>query len=495
MRIIALLTPLLAVSGSVAWAQPVGSPDPDQLLAQLRPVRSRPGTFLPASLRFPLRLDLEADLKAARARVETQPDDLTARRQLAQLLEQAEDESAESAWREVVEKIEPQLRRKPADPVLLEQLVEAMVGADLGVRVVPPAEQLRSAAPQRWQVQLLYGDARLRRADFNWRVCVRLGERARSAPQFAELLGDVEAAAAAYQRAVVLAPGEPAVRGARISLAMARVFMGSFLPKDALAGAERVDTAALQKELVSLCRQKPTRVDALWHTAHFLATFGHDERPLAPEDRTFFQTVLTATEPREAAEAVFLAEARGMWAASTRDWAAARKAFEDACERVPARRFSSSWLTRCDAEGADKPTEVIARLRERLKKRAASEDYALLGLLLGREDPAAGIAALRSAIALDVDNAHARYNLALLLIRRRADSREARHHLQLALEAEPDNLEARLFHGVALALSGNFAAARQHLQSLRELPQADDDLKHRTAAVLAATGKTSEPEK
>lgn len=487
---LALLSLTAAATSLPVAAQPSTTVAPEKLLAHVRPAFSRPGTFLPAALRFPLRLDLLADLKAARAEVELHPDDLEARRRLAQLSEQVEDPAAEAQWREVLALLEPQLKKKPADAALLERQVEAMVGADLGIRVVPPAEKLRATGPQSWRVQLLYGDARLRRADFNWRVCVRLGDRAKSAPQFAELLGDLAAADAAYGKAAELAPAEGAVRGAKLSLTMARTVMASVLPKGALPNTEGLDVPALRSELIDLCRRNPGKVDPLWHTTHFLATFGAPETPLGAEDRAFLQRSLTQAQAADPAGHVFLAEARGMWAVAHQEWSVGRKAFEVARAAHPNRQFAVAWTALCDARCGEAPAAVIERVRVRLKTAETAEDYALLGLLLGSDDPEAAMQALRKAIDLDVHSANARYNLALLLLRRRADSAEARHHLRQAVELEPDNLEARLTQGVALALAGSTPAARQQLLTLKELPQADASLKERAAALL---GLIAEP--
>jgi tetratricopeptide (TPR) repeat protein len=477
-----LLLPVVLLQTTAGAAE---IPLAERLLPRLRPVYSQPTEFVPAAMRYPIRPTLTAELKAARAAVADAPTELEAHWKLATLEEAAENPTAEEEWRTVLGLIEAQLRKKPDDLTLLERQVEAMVGANVAVRVVAPAEKLAKAQPASWHAQLLLGDAYLRRADFNWRVLARVGRggKALQAPQLLQLNDDLHAAERAYGKAIETAPAEPAPRAARVSLLLARPLMAALLPKGTLAAGDRPDLGAVWSDLLDLVRRNPKQVDPLWHACHFLATQGNSETVGSAADRKLLQETAASLQvdgPRR----VLLSEARGLLAADRKDWETARREFEAASSEMPDRRFAADWLALAEVNSRDPREQVVARVRARIAKNSRSQDATALGILLAPQDRPGAIAALRQAIELDRDSAVARYNLAVLLAQQDVTSPEVRYHLERALQLQPDGREGVFFEAVLEALAGHEKSARQTLEGFLHTPDLDLDLKQRIQDTL-----------
>jgi tetratricopeptide (TPR) repeat protein len=447
-------------------------------------VYAQPTSFAPSALRHPVRLHLQSELAAALDAAKAAPADLDAQFRLAKLQDQADDPAAEEQWRTVLGLVEAQLRRKP-EPALLERQVEALIGANLGVRVVPPAEKLTAARGGDWRAQLLLGDAYLRRADFNWHVLVQTirGAKAVSSPQLIQMNGDLAASEKAYARAMELAPAEPAPRAGRIALSLARPVMASLLPKGAVAGPDRPDLVAITKDLVELVSRNPDKVEPLWHTVHFLALQPAGEVRLSDEERK----LLAGTAARlrgEGSGKVLLPEARGLWAVVERDWDTARGQFELAAAADPERRFAADWLALAELNSREPKPQVVARLRARIAAKPRAQDQVALAILTAEDDRRAAVAELRKAVSSDLDHAGARYNLAVLLAREDVTSPEVRHHLLRTLALQPDHREALFALAVIEALDGDTAAAQRALGQLDSSPDLDADLRGRVQTTL-----------
>jgi len=456
--------------------------DPTTLLSRLRVIYSHPTSFTPAAMRFPLRADVQAELTRARQSRTT----LEERAQAARLAEQADDPGAADEWEGVLLGAEAALKKSPQDLRLLELTIEAMVGADAAVRAVPTAAKLEAAQPGAWRTHLLVGDAHFRRADFQWRVLIQLSraDRALPAERVLELKADLKAAEKAYIRAATLAPTEATPRAGKIALQLARPVMAAMLPTGVLESPAAADLGAIRRELIDLVRTTTGRVEPLWHATHFLATQPSGDEALSDEEQRILQASLAAA--RVGAESrLFLAEAEGMFALARRDWGAARKAFEAAVVEMPRRSWSADWLATAEANSADPRSQVLARAEARLQAQPRPCDWVLRGVLLALDNRTAAVDAFRKAIALDVDSASARYNLAVLLLREDPDSLEGRHHLQRALDSRPDDLDAQFGYLLLLGLDGEPAAAQAALEQLAKRPDLDADLRKRLEATLA----------
>lgn len=486
------MKPLLPALLALTFAVPVAAGEPvvngEKLLSRLRPVYSQPTSFWPAALRFPLRLDPGAELGAAKkaaaelAGVETQ-------RQVALLAEQAEDPDATDHWSAALETVEAALKRKPGDTTLLEQQVEAMIGADHALQVVPAAEKLAGRAPGNWRWQLLLGDAHLRRADYNWRVLTKIaqGAKALPAPQLIQLNGDLAAAETSYARAVELAPAEAAPRAGRMTLSMARPVMASMLPVNAVAAPKQAPLVAIVGDLVELVRRNPSLVTPVWHTAHFLALQPLGETAIAGADRELVEKAAGQLKP-DGAERVFVLEARGLLAVARHDWTTARQEFAAAVAARRERSFAADWLGLAEVNSNEPRDQVIARVRARLAIQPSAADWTVLGMLLCEGEPRPAVDAFRKAIALDVDRATPRYNLAVLLARSDAKSPEILFHLGRVLEIQPDDREARFAMAVVNAAAGRLDPARRTLKGIQGIPDLEPDLRKRVEETLADLG-------
>lgn len=475
----------ISLGAAPAQAEGLGL-DRDRLLERLRPTYSQSTSFSPAALRYPLREGLAAEAEAARQAADEQPSDADARWKAAVAADQAEDPKAGDQWRLALGLIEARMRAAKGnpDPDLMERHVQALVGADVGVRAVPAAEALLALRPKAWRAQLLAGDAYFRRADFNWRVLVQksAGTSDLAGPQVTQTNDDLAACRRAYDTAVTLAPHEPAPRAARIGLRLALPIMVSFLPK-VVQAPEKADLTAVRRDLLELVSGNAGKVGPLWHAAHFFAALSEGEGPLTEAERAVLEQGAAKALPSEP-EQVFLEEARGLLCVLKQDWEGARRALEAALARSPGRSFAAEWLALTDAVSPDPRAAVLARVRKRLETRPCPQDHTLLGMVLAEEDRAAAIRALRQAISLEVENANARYNLGLLLLRQNLESLEARHHLERALEIRPHDLETRFAHAVTLLLDGDQAGATRTLNSLLKQADLDDALKTRLEATL-----------
>jgi hypothetical protein len=436
-------------------------------------------------LRFPLRKDVLADLAEAR-RVAAGSEDLKARWAVAELAEQAEDSAAEEEWRTVLPLLEAQLKSRPADPALLEQHAQALIGADSPLLAVAAAEKLLALRRASFRPQVLHGDALLRRAELNWRVLVQVRQGSKDLPpaQLLQMNADLAACAKAYDRAVDLAPEHPEPRAARMALALARSVMASLLPPGALTGSERLDAARFRRDLMELVERNPGRVAPLWHAAVFFAAQPLPELEISAAERGVLEKGL-ADARANGDERVYLAEARGLLCAALKDWPGAARHFEEALATAPQRSFAAEWLVTAENSSREPRERRLARIRGRIARAPRSEDFTLLGILLADENRADAVAALRKAVELDVDNASARYNLAVLLLRMYRTTTEVRHHAQRVLELQPQEREAALLYCVVEALDGRDASARNGLRALLQRTDLDADLRRRTEETLA----------
>lgn len=459
--------------------------DPDRLLGRLRTAYSQPTDFVPAALRFPLRMHVQDELAQARDAFDPKTANFETHWKLARLMEEAGDPGAEQEWRATAELGETEFKAHPTDMVVLERLVEAMVGGDISLRVVTYAEKLVSAQPRSWRAQLLAGDAYLRRADYTWRVLVRLsqGKKTMGSTQEAQLNADLAACEQAYGKAVELAPAEGAPRAGHIALLLARPMMASFLPAGTLKTSLKPDLAAIRKDLLDLVTRNPGQVSALWFAADFLATQATDASPLMDEARQLLEGSAAKAEAK-GDDRAFLAEAKGLLACLNKDWNAARTQFEAALAILPDRNFAADWLGSVETNSPDPIERKLERARARLAAHPRAADHVLVALFIADDDAPAAIAELRKALELNVENANVRHNLGILLLRRNPNSIEARHHLLEALELEPDHREAAYAVATAQALGGDNAAARQVFETILKLEDLDANLKARCEATL-----------
>ena len=461
--------------------------DRTKLAAALRPLYSQSTSFSPAALRFPLRTPSYEEVVEAKAKAEKHPDDLGARRRAAVLAEAAEDAGAQGQWQLALGLIEARIRSGKVDAALLEAHVEALVGANLGSRVVPAAERLLKAHPESGRTHLLVGDAYFRRADFNWRVLVRRSAAKDLPPDLLiRMNSDLEAARKAYDRAVELAPADPAPRAGRMSLAMARPIMAAVLPKGVME-QPRLDPLTLRRDLLELVGRNPGQVAPLWHAAHFFATQAGDELPLSASERDSLEQGLGAARA-EADQQVFLLEARGLLQCARREWVQGGRQFEAASKLEPSRAFAAEWLANCDANSPEPRSEVISRVRSRIAGRPGPSDCALLGVLLAESEPKSAIETLRQAVKLDGANAVARFNLGVLLLQEQPESIEGRYHLRRALQLRSDDFEAQFAHAVALVIEGRSVEARRAIQAVLTVPELPADLRERAESTLRGLG-------
>lgn len=471
------------------------APERERLTARLQLSYSRPAEFSPAAIRRPLVPPPAGTLAAARTRADQAPDDLEALWSLASIAEQRDEPDAEEIWQNLVRRLEPEVRRRPTDLRARERLVEAMVGADLGQRVVPHAQELVARAPDSWRSHLLAGDAFFRRAEYRWRVLVPLTRASGSAPDglAGQLRSDLDFADAAYRRARDLAPAEAAPRAGRIALLLSRPIFAASLPADVLGGPRPPDLAAVRTELSDWMRKAAGTVSPLWHTALFLVTGsadpnanpGQQDGPLLAA----LDSACAAARPAPGEE-VFLDEARGMVAWARLEWPAARGHFEAAHRRDPTRSTAREWLAAAEIASPDfrqpaRRSDLVRRVRARLEAADSAPDRTLLGMLLAGENRATAVEAFRRSLELDVENPNARYNLAVVLLQRGDPVGEALHHLTLALQYDPDHREAAFALGVAWILEGRLEGARAHMERLKTLDSLDSGLARRIDAVLA----------
>ena len=268
--------------------------------------------------------------------------------------------------------------------------------------------------------------------------------------------------------------------------------MASLLPKGAMAGADRPDLAAITRDLVDLVARNPEKAEPLWHAAHFLALQPVGEVKIAPADLR--QLTTTAAKLREEGpQKVLVLEARGLLGVVEKDWETARRQFERGAASDPERRFAADWLALAELNSREPKAQVVERIRARLAARPHVQDEVALAILTADDDRRAAIAELRKAVSSDVDNAAARYNLAVLLAREDATSLEVRHHLERTLEIQPDHREALFSLAVAEALEGNTGGARRALAQLESSPDLDADLRTRVRATLAELPAEAKP--
>jgi len=475
----------LTLCGAGAWPTAAAqTPEPERLLGRLAPAYSYSGSFVPALLRYPLTRDPAETYRLAKAEAGEEPADLDAQRRAALAAEAAElNDAATEHWRTALGLVEARLRaaKDRKDPALLELHVEALVGADAAIRAVPAGEALRTARPGDWRAHLLAADAFLRRADFNWRVLVRRAQGSKDLPPqpLLQLNSDLEAAAAAYDRAVELAPAEGAPRGGRIALRLARPLMASLLPQGAVRAEARPDVGAVRADLADWVARSRPRAAPVWFFGLYLATQVGAE--VTPAERTLVEGAVAGARA-EGDEALFAREAAGLLAVARGDWAGGRAAFEAALAAAPGRAFAAEWLAVAEANSDEPREQVLARVRARAGEAGTGYDWTLIGMLTGESARPQAVAALRKAVSLDVDNPNARYNLALLLLAGNPASLEARHHLRRALEIRGDDREARLAYAVTLVLDGHHKEARATLDSLLRLYELDPKLKARIEA-------------
>jgi tetratricopeptide (TPR) repeat protein len=451
-----------------------------RLIARLHAVYLRPSSFAPAELRYPLRKDLSADLREAREKLAEAPFNLEARWRAAELAEQAEDPAAQQEWKTVLGLVEAAIKSKPADTTLLERQIQAMVGAGAAAPAAAQAEKFVAAQPRSWKAHLLAGDAYLCRADSHWRALARLaqGDKVPASPEALQLKADLEAARKEYDRAVEIAPSEAAPRAGRIGLVIARPYMASLLPAGVLDAPDKADLAVVRRELIDLIERGPGEVPPLWHAAHFFATNPAQAAAVSPGERQAWESGIAGVRA-EGDNQAFLAEARGLWSFAVRDWADARKQFETALEVLPKRSFAAAWLGRTETLEAGAAAERLARARARAEKGGRSEEWTALGVLLAEDDRPAAVEALRKALALDVENAAARYNLGVLLLRARGDSSEARHHIRQVWEMQPEDPEGEFACFVLEAVDGEREAPRRALEEMLRFQELDEDLRKR----------------
>lgn len=467
-------------------APPADVPLARRLVSQLRLAYLTPCTFSATALRYPLRVDLENEFRAARRDLETNPTAAEVRYRVAQLAEEAEDPQAEAAWRAVLEQTEERLKLTPADPHLRRQHVEALVGAGAYAEAVPAAQALVQLDPALWRHHLLLGDALLLRADYAWRVLVAAQKASQPlpAPERAALNADLQAAAAAYGEAVTRAPAEAAPRGARIHLQLLRPLLGAFLPAGVLVGGARPDPGAVLQDLLEWVLRNPGQVAPLWHTALAFATPPFADLQLTAAEQGLLDAAL-ARAPTAGPDAGFVNEARGFLAVARAQWAEARTCFGHAAQQLERHTPAAEWWNYCEWRAGDPPAELQARLRCRLQQHPRAAEWTALGLLLAAADRHAAVAAFREALVLDVDHAAARYNLGVLLLQLDPDSEEARHHLNSVAETEPDDREVQFADCIVLALAGEKVAAARALQELLRLHEVGGELRERVHAALS----------
>jgi tetratricopeptide (TPR) repeat protein len=483
-----IIVSCLTLAPGVLWAEEADGGetrvDPGRLVGRLRATYLRPASFSAAAMRFPLRKDIMADLRAAREAARNHPTDVEKCWQAAVLAEEADDPDAVREWQTVLGLMEGMLKTRLSDQAFLERRLEAMIGANVGVRAVPAAERLAQANPRSWKVQVLLGDAHLRRADFHWRVVLRLKRDSKEPPQpVLQMNADLAACEKAYNRAVELAPAEPAARGARIALVLARPLMASFLPSAWMTVPEASASSVVRANLIELIERSPGKVAPLWHAAWFFATHPVEGAGMSAGERGALEKGLAEARAEEE-DGTFLEEARGLFRCAVNDWSGARKHFEGALALLPERRFAAEWLGLAEARSPEPREPVVARVRARLETRPRAEDWTLLGVLLAEEDRPRAVEALRKALELHRDSANVRFNLGVLLLGGNTGSLEARRHIQQVWEAQPDDQEAAFAFLVVQVLDGQREAARRTLEDLIKQPDLDTDLRSRIQETL-----------
>jgi tetratricopeptide (TPR) repeat protein len=490
-----------ALAASFLLPAPSGgaAPEPQPLTQFLRPTYLLPSMFSPAELRFPLRVDVVGELRAARSELRKEPDSLDARWKVAQLAEAAEDPRGDEAWQAVLEAAELSLKKLPDDPLLLERRAEALVRAGDYEAAVPAATALVAGRSEEWRVHVLLGDAHLLRADFGWRTLVPFAAAKMPLPPEAvrTMNADLAAAGAAYRRAAEQAPTEGAPRGARIALELARPLMAAFLPKGVLAGSEDADSGAIDQDLFELTLRNPGKVAPLWHAAHFFAA-----PPVAGFRATgvelgFVRQRLESL-PAAGPEARFRAEALGMLAIAAGDWPEARKQMRNAAEATPRRALAVEWLHYAEAHARQEPIGERNPALQRLRTQAQGGPHSppawtALGLFLLDEDRNQALAAFRKASELDPSHAASRYNLALLLLQQDPESEEARHHLETLTEAAPDDREVLFAQLVVRALDGDTLGAESALRETLRRRELEPELRTRAEALLKRLGERARP--
>lgn len=480
--------PLLATTAVLALhpaargrAEERAAPLATRLAERVRVVPLRPASFRAAALRFPLRADPGAELRAARLSVEERPAEIARRHRLVLLLDEREEPSAPREWLTLSALVEAELNRRPADAGLAALLVEALVGADAGSRAVAAAERLGKLAPDSWRTHVLAGDAFLRRADFHWRDLVRLpaGEVA-AAPGVPRVRADLAAAEREYRRALELAPAEGAPRSGLIALEFARPMMAALLPMGVLEARGGPDVERVRGLLREWVERARGPLEPCYHLAHFLAAYAPaGVRPTAAELQA-----LSAGLAAARTEAGLLAEARGLLSLAVDDLPASRDQLLAASTLLPARVSAAAWLAVADTAGEEPPAARLARLRARPASERP-EARAALAVALAEENRAEAIALLRETLRGDPDHLSTRYCLGALLLRERPSSSEARHHLRQVWESGPEDAEASFAFLVARAIDGERPGPRNALRELLRDPELSRDLRARVEETLA----------
>jgi tetratricopeptide (TPR) repeat protein len=482
-----LLAVVAPLAGAAATADPPGAPavSREKLLARARVVYNETISFSPASLRYPLRVDGAAELRKAREASEAAPLDLDARWRAASMAEELDEEDAAEGWRTLLGMVEAKLKSQPQDALLQERRIQALIGCSSAVRVVDLAQKFTATRADDWRAQFLLGDAHLCRADFHWRVLSRLARGAKALPpqQLLQLNADLTACEGAYSRAVALAPAEPAPRAGRIALLMGRPLMASFLPKGAIPVPEKRDLRPVRQDLIELLQRTPGQPGPVWHAAYFFASQPLERMQISMSERDALRKGIDALLKADDA-ACFAAEAEGLLAVAQADWARARVQFETALKLAPGRTFAADWLGLAEARCGDPAETVLARVRARLAATPRVQDWVLLGLLRASDAPREAIDACRKALALDVTNPSAAYNLAVLLLRANAESSEARHHLGELLTHHPEDREAAFVFLLTQAIDGDPRGARRSLAEMLRLPDIDADLRSRVEETI-----------
>ncbi|MFN3648714.1 MAG: hypothetical protein ACK47B_03960 [Armatimonadota bacterium] len=457
---------------------------PAQVAARIRPAYLLPAGFNPAQLRYPLRPDPRRDLEAARAALAQDPTGIAVRMQLARAAEAAADPSAPREWRIALGLVDAQVKRDGETPALLELLVECLIGGGPADRAASAAEKLAKLQGDSWKVQMLLGDAQLRRADAAWRVLVRLtdGGKPAEAPQAEELRSAAAAARKAYLRAVELAPAELPPHGALLALGRVLPFMASMLPKGLLEAPEKADPAAERAALLALLTRSGGKVAPAWHAAHLFAAAL--TAPISAAERETLTRALDGLRA-EGTDALFLSEARGLAALAAKDWAGARKHLEEALKQSPERRLAAEWLGYAESVCGEPSAQVLERAKARIAAAPRAQDYALLGVLQAEDERAAALDALRKAVELDIDNVNARYNLAAILIQGDIAASEVRYQLEQVWASQPDDLEATFAFLVVQAIDGKTRAAHLALKDLLGQPELPSGLRTRVEATIA----------
>jgi tetratricopeptide (TPR) repeat protein len=306
-------------------------------------------------------------------------------------------------------------------------------------------------------------------------------------------LGDAQAAADAFARALARAPDDVPSR-----VALAQVERALLRPDDAERDARRAlatDPRAAGA-LRLLAQLAADRGDAQATAERYEALLALQpgatklHQPLAMAYRQLGRVADAERHLRLAGDGTVVAgdplladlEAlrSGAWAdlgageAAFRqgDFPAAVAAFRRAAEAQPANalvwtNLGSALFRSGDADGA------VAAYRQALERDPANAAARFnLGTVLARRgDDAAAIEQYGAALAADPGYADARFNLANAL-RRRGDHEGAAAHYRRLVEDDPGSGPARLGEAVCLIAAGRHADARQRLkEALQALPQ------------------------